>query len=153
MNPSFHVCKKCLIMSSLPTNWCFGADPCYLVFQVNNINLDHLFFSTLVMFRWRQSKVYWNEDSAFMLFHVTQIIVALQHAKNKLLLVQRVFLWQNGQPLYFRLGNSQSRWIQVTDQNNGSIITGNAPTSARTISWGTDCLLLTKQGITETKSL
>ena len=39
---------------------------------------------------------------------------------------------------YLPLGNSQSDWIHVTDWNNAVMIIGDAPISARIISWGTD---------------
>ena len=41
MNPSSNVCEKCLIVGHVPTKTYFGANPCYLIFQVNNVNWDY----------------------------------------------------------------------------------------------------------------
>ena len=51
-------------MDHLRTEWYFGADPCYLVFQFNISVWITLFFSTLFIVRWGQSKLYWNGGSA-----------------------------------------------------------------------------------------
>ena len=66
MNPSSDVCKKCLIVGyAVLTKRCCGADPCYVVLQVDNINS---YYSIIfVMIRWGPSNLYWNGVSTFML--------------------------------------------------------------------------------------
>ena len=72
----------------------FGVDPCYLVFQVNNISSDH--FS---IFHFRH--VYLDGDNPsyigigvvdLCLCHMTQTIVAFQHTNNEHFHVQPVVL-------------------------------------------------------------
>ena len=84
------MCKKCLIADHLPTNRCFGADPCYFVFQVNNISSDHsiLFHFGHVLMRDHPSYIGMGVVH-LLLCHVTRTIVALQHTNNECLHVQQ----------------------------------------------------------------
>ena len=112
---------------------------------------DLLWSSTLIMFRWEQSKQYWNNDSAFMLMPCDVNHNCISAYQQWMSPFSASFLDDISANLgYLRLGSSQRYWINVTDRNNASVIIGAGPISARIILWGTDALLLIMRAIIDT---
>ena len=62
------MCQNRLIVAHLPTKSCCRVELWYFVFQVDNINSNTLLISTLEVFSWGQSKLYWTRvlGGAFM---------------------------------------------------------------------------------------
>ena len=93
------------------------------------------------MFRWGQSKLYWNRGNAFTLMSCHSnhcCISAYQQWTSPC--AASCFDDVSANLEYLCLGSFQSCWIQVIDWNNASMIIGAAPISAQIISWGTDAL-------------
>ena len=143
-----------IVVHLLLAKRCCWVDPClYIIHVIISIQIN-LFFSSLVMFRFEQSKLYWNRGSAFMLmpcdanhWRKKEILTSFKRLKwsirsNKRLHLKCCLIFENKYYSinikvnkikrdlgYLRLGISQRRWIHVTDRNNASVIIGAAPIS------------------------
>ena len=128
-----------------PLSYCemLWVNPCSCFIQFNNISLDHynlLLWSCL------------DVDNPSIYIGTGIVHLCLCHATRTIYCVS-CFDDISVKLEYLHLGSSQSCWIQVTDQNNASMIIGAAPISSQIIAWGTNALLLIMRAIIETKGL
>ena len=95
------------------------VSPNISVIQFDNVNSDFPFFSTLVMFRWGQSKLYWNRGSAVMLMPCELNCCCVSAYQQQIsLCLASCFEYRSLNLTYLHLGSYQSHWIPVIDQNN-----------------------------------
>ena len=87
------------------------------------MNIAPLLFSTLVMFRWGQSKLYWNGYSAFM-FMLSASNHGCISTYQQWISPCSTSSFDDISPNleYLHLGSSQSHQILVTDQNNALLL-------------------------------
>ena len=84
----------------------------FLHVQFDNININSLYFSALAMFRYRQSKLHWNRDGAFMLrlCDLNQCCTPAYQEESSMCSACR-FHDISANLEYFSLGCFQSRYI------------------------------------------